>query len=62
MANVSVKIDVKYRITGKNSAGKEITQKTIKQSLFFPEITEAQLTAMTAFVGAVTEVTELIPD
>jgi len=61
MANVNVKLDIKYRVTRKDG-NKEVGQKTVKQSLYFPDITEAQFTSMREFVEAVEEVTELIPD
>jgi hypothetical protein len=61
MANVSVKVDIKYHITRKDG-NKEVGQKIVKQSLYFPVVTEAQSDAMRAFIEAVTVITELIPD
>jgi hypothetical protein len=61
MANVSVKLDIKYHVTRKDG-NKEVGQKVVKQSLYFPVITEAQFTSMREFIEAVTEVTELIPE
>jgi hypothetical protein len=60
MANVSVKVEVKYHITRK-VGNKESSQKIVKQSLYFPVVTETQCDNMRAFVGAVTDITELIP-
>jgi ribosomal protein S7 len=60
MANVSVKVDIKYHITRKDG-NKEVGQKIVKQSLYFPVVTETQSDNMRAFIEAVSDITELIP-
>jgi hypothetical protein len=61
MANVSVKLDIKYHVTRKDG-NKEVGQKIVKQSLYFPVMSEAQFTAMREYIDTVDEAADLIPD
>ena len=60
MANVSVKLDIKWHVTRKHG-NKEVGQKIVKQSLYFPVVSETQFAAMTTYIDTVTVVTDLIP-
>jgi hypothetical protein len=46
MANVSVIMDIKYRVTQKNADGKEISQQFVNKTVNLGEMTEAQFDAL----------------